>query len=192
MKTLIIDNYDSFTYNLYQLMGELGGSSTVARNDAITLKEIKDKAFSHIVISPGPGDPSDDLYFGICKKVILTFGSNIPILGVCLGHQGIIHAYGGKIVRANLIKHGKQSVIEHNGKGLFLKVKNPLLGMRYHSLVGQKDLLPDCLEVTAYSSDDKEIMAVEHREFPVFGMQFHPESIGTEAGKKILANFLNY
>lgn len=192
MKVLIIDNYDSFTYNLYQLIGELGGIPTVVRNDAITLQEIKDTRFSHIVISPGPGDPSDLRSFGICKQVILTYGSSIPILGVCLGHQGIIHAFGGRVIRAQVIKHGKQSVIKQNGKGLFLNVKNPLLGMRYHSLVGQKELLPNCLEITAYSADDQEIMAVEHREFPVFGMQFHPESIGTKEGEKILRNFLNY
>ena len=190
-KTLIIDNYDSFTYNLYQLIGELGGNPRVARNDAITLQEIKETGFSHIVISPGPGDPSDRRSFGICKSIILTCGNSIPILGICLGHQGIIHAYGGKIVRAKLIKHGKQSVITHNKKGLFLGVKNSLLGMRYHSLVGQKEMLPDCLTITAFSADDQEIMAVEHNEFPVFGMQFHPESIGTENGREILKNFLS-
>lgn len=192
MKTLIIDNYDSFTYNLYQLVGELGGDPRVARNDAISLPEIKDKGFSHIVISPGPGSPDDPKYFGVCRRVILKFGKYIPVLGVCLGHQGIISAFGGRVIRAQVIKHGKQSVIKHNGKGLFLNVKNPLLGMRYHSLVGQKDILPNCLAITAYSADDQEIMAVEHRELPVFGMQFHPESIGTKEGKKILRNFLNY
>ncbi|OGG19853.1 aminodeoxychorismate/anthranilate synthase component II [Candidatus Gottesmanbacteria bacterium RIFCSPHIGHO2_02_FULL_40_13] len=191
MKVLIIDNYDSFTYNLYQLIGELGGSPVVVRNDAITLRKIKNTGFSHIVISPGPGDPSDDHYFGICREAILRFGYRIPTLGICLGHQGIIQAYGGKIIRAPLIKHGKTSVIKHNQKGLFENVKNPLVGMRYHSLIGHKELLPNCLEITAYSSDDQEIMAVKHHEFPVFGMQFHPESIGTENGREILKNFLS-
>ena len=190
MKTLIIDNYDSFTYNLYQLLGELGGNPTVVRNDAITLQEIKEKRFSHIAISPGPGDSSDESYFGICKQVILSYGSSIPILGICLGHQGIIHAYGGKIIKAPLIKHGKTSLIHHKQKGLFKDVKNPLMGMRYHSLVGEKISLPKELEITAISLEDKEIMGVKHKRFPVFGVQFHPESIGTEEGEKILINFL--
>lgn len=192
MKTLIIDNYDSFTYNLYQFIGELGGSPMVVRNDQLTLEDVKKDQFTHVVISPGPGDPSDPAYFGICKDVILTFGKDIPILGVCLGHQGIIYAFGGKIIRAQRIKHGKTSVINHNQKGIFKNVKNPIVGMRYHSLIGEKISMPAVLEVTAISSDDRAIMGIAHKKFPVFGVQFHPESIATEEGKRILVNFLNY
>lgn len=191
MKTLIIDNYDSFTYNLYQLIGELKGMPDVVRNDKLTLSDVKNRKYSHIVISPGPGDPSDPAYFGICNEVIMTFGKNIPLLGVCLGHQGIIYAYGGKIIRAPHIKHGKTSVIKHNQKGIFKNVKNPLVGMRYHSLIGEKVSLPDSLEIIATSEDDKAIMGIAHKKFPVFGVQFHPESIGTQEGKKILTNFLS-
>ncbi|MBI3379914.1 aminodeoxychorismate/anthranilate synthase component II [Candidatus Gottesmanbacteria bacterium] len=191
MRTLIIDNYDSFTYNLYQYIGELGGEPDVVRNDQLTLQDIQTRKYSHIVISPGPGDPSDVAYFGVCKDVILTFGKNIPLLGVCLGHQGIIYALGGKVIRAPLIKHGKTSVIKHNQKEIFENVKNPLVGMRYHSLIGEKVSLPDSLEIIAISADDKAIMGVAHKKFPIFGVQFHPESIGTEEGKKILTNFLS-
>lgn len=192
MKTLIIDNYDSFTYNLCQIIGELGGKPTVIRNDKLTVEDIKREKYSHIVISPGPGDPSDPLYFEICNEVILTFGKLRPILGVCLGHQGIIYAYGGKIIRAPLIKHGKTSMISHNQRGIFKNVKNPMAGMRYHSLIGEKISLPKILEVTAISTEDEAIMGVRHKKFPIFGVQFHPESIGTEEGKKLLINFLNY
>lgn len=192
MKTLIIDNYDSFTYNLYQLIGELGGDPVVFRNDQISLPQINDDKFTHIVISPGPGSPDDPKYFGICKQIILQLGKSIPLLGVCLGHQGIISAFGGKVVRARMIKHGKQSVIKHDCKGIFRGVRNPLTGMRYHSLVGEKESIPDCLEITAYSTDDEEVMGIKHKDFPIFGVQFHPESIGTEEGKKILRNFLKF
>lgn len=191
MKVLIIDNYDSFTYNIYQFLGELGGNPAVVRNDQITIKNVKNSKYSHIVISPGPGSPDDPHYFGICREVILNFGRITPLLGVCLGHQGIISAFGGKIIRAKIIKHGKQSFIEHNKKAIFKNIKNPILGMRYHSLVGQKDAIPDCLEVIAISSDDREVMGIRHKKFPVFGVQFHPESIGTEEGNKILMNFLS-
>lgn len=190
MKTLIIDNYDSFTFNLYQLIGELGGNPDVFRNDKLTVKDIEKGKYTHIVISPGPGDPSDVAYFGICKDVILTLGKNIPILGVCLGHQGIIYAFGGKIIRAPVIKHGKTSVIKHNQQGIFADIKNPLVGMRYHSLIGESMNLPDYLEITATSVDDQAIMGVRHKKYPIFGVQFHPESIGTEDGKVILRNFL--
>ncbi|OGG25754.1 aminodeoxychorismate/anthranilate synthase component II [Candidatus Gottesmanbacteria bacterium RIFCSPLOWO2_01_FULL_39_12b] len=190
MKTLIIDNYDSFTYNLYQYIGELGGNPKVFRNNKITLGEIKKGKYTHIIISPGPGSSDDPAYFGICMQVILQIGKSIPILGVCLGHQGTISAFGGRVVRANVIKHGKQSVIEHNGKGIFKGIKNPLRGMRYHSLVGEKESIPDDLEITAVSFDDQAVMGVKHRKYPIFGVQFHPESIGTEEGKKILENFL--
>jgi len=191
MKTLIIDNYDSFTYNLYQFIGELGGNPFVVRNDKLTLTDVENGKYSHIVISPGPGDPMDVAYFGICKDVISTFGEHTPILGVCLGHQGIVYAFGGKIIRASLIKHGKTSVIRHNQKGIFKSVINPLVGMRYHSLIAERASLPYVLEVTAVSVDDKAIMGVKHKKYPIFGVQFHPESIGTKEGKKILMNFLN-
>lgn len=191
MKTLIIDNYDSFTYNLYQYLGELGGNPAVVRNDKITLKEIARSCYTHLVISPGPGTPTDPSYFGICKEIILTFGKSIPLLGVCLGHQGIISAFGGKVISAKTIKHGKQSIIKHNRKDLFKNVKNPLLGMRYHSLMGEKETLPKVLTITAISIDDKVIMGIQHKKFPVFGLQFHPESVGTEEGKKIFLNFLS-
>lgn len=191
MKTLIIDNYDSFTFNLYQYIGELGGNPMVCRNDKANLADIIDKKFSHIIISPGSGSPDDPLYFGICKEVILTCGKTVPLLGVCLGHQGIISAFGGKVVRAARAMHGKQGLIKHSGKDIFQKVKNPLLGMRYHSLIGERETLPDCLEVIA-ETDDGVIMGIKHKTYPTFGVQFHPESIGTEEGKKVLMNFLNY
>lgn len=190
LKTLIIDNYDSFTYNLFQMVGELKGNPVVFRNDEVTVEEIKKEKYSHIIISPGPGDPGDKAYFGICLEVILKLGGDIPILGVCLGHQGIIQAYGGKVVRARQVRHGKTSAIDHDGKGIFEKIKSPLIGMRYHSLAGEKCSLPECLSITASSSDDGEIMGVKHKKYPVFGIQFHPESIGTPDGKMIIENFL--
>ncbi len=191
MKTLIIDNYDSFTYNLYQYIGELGGNPEVHRNDELTIHEVKKNSFSHIVISPGPGNPTDPKYFGICSDVILTFGKIIPTLGVCLGHQGIISCFGGKIIRAKEVKHGKKSLIIHNGKGIFQNVKSPLYGMRYHSLIGEKKSIPAILQITATTINNEIIMGVEHKKYPIFGIQFHPESIGTEEGKKILMNFLS-
>lgn len=190
MKTLILDNFDSFTYNLYQILGELAAKPEVFRNNEITLDEIKSKEYSHIVISPGPGDPSDISYFGVCREVILDKNGKPPILGVCLGHQGIIHYFGGKIVKASKILHGKKSNIFHNGRGIFKNVKNPIKGMRYHSLIGEKESIPDVLEITA-STDDGIVMGVAHKKLPIFGIQFHPESIGTEEGKLILNNFLN-
>lgn len=190
MKTLIIDNYDSFTFNLYQFIGELQGNPTVVRNDQLTLGDVKKEGFSHIVISPGPGSVDDPEYFGICKDVILTFGKSIPLLGVCLGHQGIFSVFGGKVIHAGVVKHGKPSLIKHCGEGIFKGVRNPVVGMRYHSLIGEKETLPDCLEMTAVSCDDEAIMGIRHNSFPIFGTQFHPESIGTEDGKIILKNFL--
>lgn len=190
MKTLIIDNYDSFTYNLYQYIGELGGNPSVFRNNEINLDDINKAKYSHIIISPGPGHPDDEAYFGICKKVILQYGKTTPTLGVCLGHQGIVSVFGGEVVRAQVIKHGKQSLISHDGKYIYENVINPLVGMRYHSLVGKKESIPDELVITAESTDDKAIMGIRHRSYPIFGVQFHPESIGTKEGKKILENFL--
>jgi len=190
MKFLIIDNYDSFVYNLAQRLGELGVSSDVIRNDKITINEIKNGNYDAIVISPGPGTPEDERYFGICKNVILELGPEIPILGVCLGHQGIIDCFGGKVTNARNIRHGKTSQIKHYGDSLFKGVENPFRATRYHSLVGEKTIIPDSLKITAVAEDDGEIMGVSHKEFLIEGVQFHPESIMTDEGKKILKNFI--
>lgn len=191
MKFLIIDNYDSFVYNIAQYLGELGVESDVIRNDKITLAEIKDSNYDAIIISPGPGTPEDKKYFGICSDVIKEIGHTKPILGVCLGHQGIIHAFGGKVTNAGCVRHGKTSPVKHENVGLFEGVKNPFRATRYHSLVGDKTIIPDSLIVTATAGDDGEIMAVRHKDHLIFGVQFHPESIMTEDGKKILKNFIN-
>ncbi|MEK0368887.1 MAG: aminodeoxychorismate/anthranilate synthase component II [Nitrosopumilus sp.] len=190
MKFLIIDNYDSFVYNIAQYLGELGVESDVIRNDKITLEQIKQKNYDAIIISPGPGTPEDKKYFGVCSDVITIMGPTTPILGVCLGHQGIIHAFGGKITNAGCVRHGKTSPVNHNNSKLFKGVKNPFRATRYHSLVGDKTIIPDVLEVTATAADDGEIMAIRHKEYLIEGVQFHPESIMTEEGKKILANFI--
>ena len=190
MKFLIIDNYDSFVYNLAQRLGELGVSSDVIRNDKITISQIKEKNYDAIVISPGPGTPEDKRYFGICKNVILELGQETPILGVCLGHQGIIDCFGGKVTNAAKIRHGKTSQIKHYDDSLFKGVKNPFRATRYHSLVGEKTIIPDSLKITAVAEDDGEIMGVSHKEFFIEGVQFHPESIMTDEGKKILKNFI--
>jgi len=183
---LLIDNYDSFTYNLYQYLSELGEGVKVARNDKITLEDIERMAPEHIVISPGPGRPEDA---GVSNEVILRFGEHIPILGVCLGHQCIGQAYGGVVDHAGEIKHGKSSFIYHDGKGVFKGISNPFPAVRYHSLAIKRLSLPDCLEVSAWTDNDI-IMGVRHRKYPVEGVQFHPESILTKAGKEILGNFL--
>ena len=190
MKFLIIDNYDSFVYNLAQRLGELGVSSDVIRNDKITISQIKEKNYDAIVISPGPGTPEDKRYFGICKSVILELGQETPILGVCLGHQGIIDCFGGKVTNAANIRHGKTSQIKHYDDSLFKGVKNPFRATRYHSLVGEKTIIPDSLKITAVAEDDGEIMGVSHKEFFIEGVQFHPESVMTDEGKKILKNFI--
>ena len=183
---LLIDNYDSFTYNLVQYFGELGCGVVVKRNDEISLDEIGALAPEHICISPGPCSPREA---GISKDIVLRFGAKVPILGVCLGHQCIAEAHGGKIVRAASLVHGKSSTIRHNGSGLFTGLPTPLEAGRYHSLVVERSSFPACLEIIA-ESDDGEIMALRHREFPVVGVQFHPESVLTRDGKKILARFL--
>jgi len=190
MKFLIIDNYDSFVYNIAQLLGELGVSSDVIRNDKITVDEIKKRNYDAIVLSPGPGTPEDERYFGICTKVITEIGPTKPILGICLGHQGIIHAFGGKVVNAGHVRHGKTSPIQYSESPLFEGVQNPFRATRYHSLVGDKTIIPDVLEVTATALDDNEIMAVRHKKYPIEGVQFHPESVMTGEGKKILSNFV--
>src|SRR5574337_2139769 len=189
MKFLIIDNYDSFVYNIAQILGELGVDSDVIRNDKITLDEIRERDYDAIIISPGPGTPEDEKYFGICTKVIREIGPTKPILGVCLGHQGIIHAFGGKVVNAGNVRHGKTSQVEYTKSPLFEGVQNPFRATRYHSLVGDKTIIPDDLQVTAVAQDDKEIMAIRHKKYLIEGVQFHPESIMTTEGKKILSNF---
>lgn len=190
MKFLIIDNYDSFVYNIAQYLGELGVKCDVIRNDKITLDEIKKRDYDAIIISPGPGTPEDKKYFGVCSDVIKDMGPQTPILGVCLGHQGIIDAFGGKVTNAGCVRHGKTSQVEHTNSELFKGVKNPFRATRYHSLVGDKTVIPDVLEVTAIADDDGEVMAIQHREYLIQGVQFHPESIMTEDGKKILENFI--
>jgi len=183
---LVIDNYDSFTYNLVQYLGELGADIEVVRNDEVTVEDILKKKPDHILISPGPCSPKEA---GISVEVIKQLSGKIPILGVCLGHQSIGYAFGGDIIRAGKLMHGKTSQISHDGKGVFKGLPNPFRATRYHSLVIKKDTLPDCLEVTA-TSEDGEIMGVRHKTLPVEGVQFHPESILTEAGKDLLRNFM--
>lgn len=184
---VVIDNYDSFTYNLVQYLEVLDREVQVFRNDAITVQEIKTLSPSHIVISPGPGDPSDA---GISTAVILELGREIPTLGVCLGHQCIAYAFGGKIEQAKRLMHGKTSPVYHRDCKLFHEVPNPFIATRYHSLI-VTDPLPPGLNVTAYTRQG-EIMALHHVHYPIYGVQFHPESILTEHGMRILRNFINY
>ncbi len=191
MKTLIIDNYDSFTYNLYQLIGSLKGNPVVYKNDGIDIKKIEELNPTHIVISPGPGTVENPDDFGVCEKTILRFMGEKPLLGVCLGHQGIIKALGGTIETAPQIMHGKQSPIKHDESLLFKNVPNPFTAMRYHSLCGSPDNFPEQLKITAVSLDDNVIMGIEHCQFQLFGIQFHPESFMTDAGRQIILNFLS-
>ncbi len=191
MKVLVIDNYDSFVYNLVQYLGELGGEPIVYRNDQITLQQAMALNPERIVISPGPGTPEEPHYFGVCSAILQKMSCKIPTLGVCLGNQGIIYAFGGKIVQARRLMHGKTSRIRHNGMGVFEGVKNPFTATRYHSLVGDRSSIPSCLEITAESMDDSEVMGVRHTTYPITGLQFHPESILCEDGKKIIKNFLD-
>lgn len=183
---LIIDNYDSFTYNLVQYLGELGAKLSVYRNDKISVEEIGKLKPKKILISPGPGTP---LQAGISNEVIKAFGKDIPLLGVCLGHQCLAYVYGGEIIRAERLMHGKTSLIYHNGKTIYRSLENPFTATRYHSLLVKRDTLPACLEITA-ETEEKEIMGIRHKKYPLWGVQFHPESILTEAGKKLLDNFL--
>ena len=183
---LVIDNYDSFTYNLVQCIGELGREVEVARNDKITLREIEDKTPGHIIISPGPCTPRES---GIYNEVIKHFMGKIPILGVCLGHQCIAYVLGGEIVRAGRLMHGKTSMIHHDGKTIFRGLANPFEATRYHSLIVRPESLPSCLEVTAWAERD-EIMGLRHKEYLLEGVQFHPESFLTEEGPKLIKNFL--
>jgi anthranilate synthase component II len=190
MKILVIDNYDSFVYNLAQLLGELGPEPTVLRNDRITLEDVVRLDPDAIVISPGPGHPADRKYFGVCTDVIGEMGHKIPLLGVCLGHQGIVHAFGGKVINAKKIRHGKTSLIQYNADRLFEDVANPFRATRYHSLVADQNTFPSCLEVTARALDDGEIMGIRHRHYLMEGVQFHPESVLTGEGRRILLNFI--
>jgi anthranilate synthase/aminodeoxychorismate synthase-like glutamine amidotransferase len=183
---LVIDNYDSFTYNLVQYLGELGEKVCVYRNDRITLDEIKRLKIDKIVISPGPKTPREA---GISNDIILEFGKKIPILGVCLGHQCIGYVFGGKVVRADRLMHGKTSMISHDGKTIFKGLPNPFSATRYHSLIIERKTLPSVLEVSAWTKDN-EIMGLRHKDFKIEGVQFHPESILTKVGKDLLKNFL--
>ncbi|MDP6857933.1 MAG: aminodeoxychorismate/anthranilate synthase component II [Candidatus Nitrosopelagicus sp.] len=190
MKFLIIDNYDSFVYNIAQRLGELGVKSDVVRNDRVTVEKIKNLDYDAIIISPGPGTPDDKRYFGVCKQVIEELGPSMPILGVCLGHQGIISCFGGKVVNAGNVRHGKTSQVKHYGDSIFDGIKNPFRATRYHSLVGDKTIIPNSLKITAVAEDDGEVMGVSHKKYLIEGVQFHPESILTDEGTKILGNFI--
>jgi anthranilate synthase component 2 len=201
----LVDNYDSFTYNLYQYIGEVLTTAKlnnqigdfeviVARNDQVTVADIEAAHTDRIIISPGPGSPEDESYFGVCAQVITELGPTIPLLGVCLGMQGIVHCFGGKVVKAYVPMHGKVSPISHDGMGIFKDIPDQLEVMRYHSLMAAAESIPDCLALTAVvgdlGSDSYEIMAVKHKQFPIQGIQFHPESFATEGGKELMKNFL--
>lgn len=217
MKVLIIDNYDSFTYNLYQYIGEILTSEknrgavddfsiVVKRNDELSLEQIRDMQADRIIVSPGPGSPDDEHYFGVCAQVIAELGKTTPLLGVCLGMQGIVHVFGGKVVKAPLPMHGKISPISHNRQGMFANIPDQLEVMRYHSLMAEAESFPESLQLTALVGDfparefdnlsrirqggDFEIMGIQHRDYPIFGIQFHPESFATEGGKELIRNFL--
>ena len=190
---LVLDNYDSFTFNLVQYLGELAAQHPIAaevrveRNDALSLEQIRALDPAAILISPGPGDPDQS---GVCLEVLRELSPTIPTLGVCLGHQSIAQVYGGKVVRAKELMHGKTSPVHHSGQGVFEGLPNPLTATRYHSLIAERESLPDCLEITAWL-DDGTIMGLRHREFPhIQGVQFHPESVLTQEGHALLANFL--
>jgi|SRR5580693_1640348 anthranilate synthase/aminodeoxychorismate synthase-like glutamine amidotransferase len=189
-RVVILDNYDSFVFNLYQAVGGLTGCGpTVLRNDAVGLAQIIELDPTHIIVSPGPGDPRLVEYFGACREVIVELGRRVPLLGVCLGHQGIATAFGGEVVRAAAPTHGKTSLIVHDGEGLFKDIPSPMKAMRYHSLTVCQERLPSDLAVTA-TTPDGVVMGVRHRTYPIHGVQFHPESIGTPAGRQIITNFL--
>jgi anthranilate synthase component 2 len=212
MKVLIIDNYDSFTFNLYQYVGEIlqtvSGSESadviVKRNDEISLADVQAMNLDRIIISPGPGSPDDPAYFGVCAEVIKTMGKTVPLLGVCLGMQGIAHVFGGKVVRAGVPMHGKTSPIRHDNQGVYHGLPQDVDIMRYHSLMVQADDLPECLTVTAAVTSEEqaelgltelvakgeEIMGLRHKDYPIQGVQFHPESFATEGAKRLLSNFL--
>ena len=189
MTILLLDNYDSFTHNLYQCIAGLGAQVLIRRNDAIDAAEIAALAPQGIVLSPGPGRPENERDFGVCGPIIERFSGQIPILGVCLGHQGIVHRLGGRVVAAPEIVHGKTCTLNHDGRGLFAGVDSGIEAMRYHSLMAERESLPTDLQISAETGEGL-IMAVRHRSWPLFGLQFHPESIGTPKGSQLLANFL--
>jgi anthranilate synthase/aminodeoxychorismate synthase-like glutamine amidotransferase len=189
-RLVILDNYDSFAYNIYQLLGELTGTEAkVYRNDRVSLEQLRADDPTHLFISPGPGNPEDPAYFGVCARVIRELGPRVPTLGVCLGHQGIGAAFGARVVRAPVVMHGKTSEILHAGEGLFTGLPSPLRVMRYHSLILDEASLPPELEVTSRTREGL-CMSLVHREYPIAGVQFHPESIGTDEGAALLRNFL--
>jgi len=191
MKVVILDNYDSFTFNLFQMVAEFCGGiePLVFRNDAITLDKMRALEPDRIIISPGPGRPENPEYFGVCREVILGLGERVPILGVCLGHIGIVEALGGRIVAAPAPRHGKTTLVLHDGTGVFTGLPEPLEVMRYHSLIADRTALPDSLAITAWT-DEGLVMAVRHKKWPMVGLQFHPESIGTPCGPDLVAAFL--
>lgn len=189
-RVVIIDNYDSFVFNLYQIVGEITGNTpTVFRNDMVEVSDIAELEPTHVILSPGPGDPCNIDYFGVCREVITQLGPAVPLLGVCLGHQGIVAAFGGEIVRGIAPIHGKTSLVIHDGEGIFRGIASPTEAMRYHSLVVSDRGVPGEMIVTAMTPDGV-VMGVRHRVYPIHGVQFHPESIGTPAGHQIMANFL--
>jgi len=190
MNVLLIDNYDSFVYNIAQYVGELGGTPFIFRNDELTLTEARALEPDRIILSPGPGNPTEARFFGVSSAILKSLSPTTPTLGVCLGHQGIVTTFGGRVAAAQRVMHGKTSRIRHCGLGLFDGVENPFVATRYHSLVADRAALPPCLTITAESCDDGEVMGVRHLTYPIEGVQFHPESIMTPAGKRVLSNFL--
>lgn len=190
MRVLVIDNFDSFTFNLVQYVGELGGNPVVYRNDAISAKEAEALAPDGVIISPGPGNPTDPRYFGVCADILTGLSQTVPTLGVCLGQQGFAHVYGGRVVHAKRVMHGKSSLVEHDGRGVLAGLPSPMPVGRYHSLAVDADALPADVDVTARAVDDGEIMGLRHRRFPIETVQFHPESILTDAGLTIVKNFV--
>jgi anthranilate synthase component II len=191
LRILVIDNYDSFVYNIVQILGELNIQTLVERNDRIGSSSARKMNPDGIVISPGPGHPADRRYFGNCIDIIVNLGPTTPILGVCLGHEGIVNAFGGSIINAKNIRHGKTSPIEYQSGKLFENISNPFRATRYHSLVADPNNFPFCLEVTAKALDDGEIMGVRHKQYPIEGIQFHPESVLTTDGPMIFQNFIS-
>lgn len=190
MRVLVIDNYDSFVYNLVQYVGDFGGTPLVYRNNEVTAHEAKALDPDRIILSPGPGNPTKARFFGVCSEILKGMSRTTPTLGVCLGHQGIVAAFGGRIIAAQHLMHGKTSLIRHCASGLYSGIENPFVATRYHSLVADRASLPSCLEITAESCDDGEIMGVRHEAYPIEGVQFHPESIMTSVGRRLINNFL--
>jgi anthranilate synthase component 2 len=190
LRILVIDNYDSFVYNIVQILGKLNVQTLVKRNDRISFASARKMNLDGIIISPGPGHPADRKYFGNCIDIIVNLGPTTPILGVCLGHEGIVNAFGGSIKNAKKVRHGKTSPIEYQSDKLFENISNPFRATRYHSLVADPNDIPFCLEVTARALDDGEIMGVRHKKYPIEGIQFHPESVLTADGPMIFQNFI--